>query len=289
MNFLSLSILLLAISANRMNFAPLESDIEGNVEGFNELDTVENTQGIQTTVEKHHRKKNKTNPIELIIQIQRFFLINGSNDTNANSSNPVWTIEQFERNGFNMSALLVNINNKTLMNQVAEIFTQNGLSQFVIADSNQTLTINVSLILQDLDVISAVDLLIKNGVVPGKREKRRHHLKHDKHGRKEENESNDNEGDRSKKNHKNKKNKNKNKNENENENENNGVNTGLEQINLLQSDQFTEGENDFQNKNNRRRDGEDQQGDRSGERDNHRNQDGNSQQNQNEGFINDSY
>ena len=176
MNLVWLSILIVAVATiPRIQSVPLEaleSALEETLEMKAELELEENLEA--DNLEKR-RPKPHPRPIDamvLITELQRYFL----NSSNSTGNNSVWTIKQFEEKGFNLTHLLFKLNNSTLMNIVAEYFVKNGLDKYVIRDTsaNSSMNINVPLILEDLSVIKAVDILIKSRVVPGPRRIRHH-------------------------------------------------------------------------------------------------------------------
>jgi hypothetical protein len=180
MNLVWLSVLIVGIATiPRMQSAPLEA-LESALE-----ETLEMKTELEELLERHEadnleKRRPKPHPrpidpIELITQLQRYFL----NSSNSSGNNSVWTIKQFEEKGFNITHLLFKLNNSTLMNIVVEYFVKNGLDKYVIRDTsaNSSMSINVPLILEDLSVIKAVGILIKSRVVPGPPRRRpiRHH------------------------------------------------------------------------------------------------------------------
>ena len=178
MKLVWLSVLIVAIDTiPRIQSAPLEaleSALEETLKMKTELEELLERQEADY-LEKRRPKPHRIDPIELITQLQRYFL----NSSNSSGNNSVWTIKQFEEKGFNMTHLLFKLNNSTLMNIVAEYFVKNGLDKYVIRDTsaNSSMSINVPLILEDLSVIKAVAILIKSRVVPGPPRRRpiRHH------------------------------------------------------------------------------------------------------------------
>lgn len=136
---------------------------------------------LEENLEKRKPEK-RLDKVEFIQQLQRFFL-----NTTSNSSTPKWTVKDFEKQGFKMSLLVAKLNNKLLMNQLAQLFSRYGLVQFLKQESgpdgNVTLTVDLEAIVKGLDVVLALDLMIELRIVPPMNKNRRPNIRHhDKRG-----------------------------------------------------------------------------------------------------------
>lgn len=210
MKLLKVSVLLLAFCLGSINLAPLEETLDSSLEATDvQVELIEEVMPVDAEAaeikgevigkkdkkdkkdkkgKKDKDKKDKKNPLEVMNQIQRFILNGGSSNTSeVNSTNPIWTVEEFKKHGFDMAAFLDKLNNRTLMHQVAEKFIQKGLNQYVIANfsasPNETLNINITAIFKDADVIRAFVILAKAKVFPPRSGKHVHQGKGGKGGK----------------------------------------------------------------------------------------------------------